>query len=233
MEQATRLQVSIQESEYEEEDESILIRSNPSMIPDDTELSHGLSKPFKNNWRSKLYYQGETFLVTHARIHALWLLYRATWPRALVLFDMYTDGAVAVGLYDNDESFFFMLSCVLIFTPFVLVWVASLRFVQEWISQNSDNFSGKKQIVVNFLLFLYVFPPIGCIVIFFFEIIWVLTDILNGLRAFIHGRGIIESNDSKYVALKAYRRTIEIFGERYVIIYDTTHIYCTYILSSH
>ena len=137
----TQMKLNVESVEISAEylaDEESLPRKLTTMIPDDSELSQSLPKPYKNNWRSKIYYQLQTFLVIHPRLHALWLLYLAKWPRGLVLFDMYTDIAVAINLYKDKQSLFFMLSCVLIFTPFVLVWVASLRFVQDWISKNAD-----------------------------------------------------------------------------------------------
>ena len=84
---------------------------------------------------SRASYYFWTFLVTHPRIYALYFLYSATWPRALVLLDMYTDVAVAKSLFDNNETLWFMLSSVFVLLPFVLVWTVSLRFIQKHINK--------------------------------------------------------------------------------------------------
>eukprot|EP01084_Bolivina_argentea_P158239 275671_1 len=67
----------------------------------------------------------ESFLVVHARIYALWLLSYQILTRALVIFDMYTDIIIALELYTGNEKIWFMLSCLFICLPFVLVWSAS------------------------------------------------------------------------------------------------------------
>ena len=176
-----------------------------SLFPEESELSQPLQSPYKNIWYSKMHYYMKTFLVTHSRIYALYLLFLATWPRGLVLFDMYTDIRVAYNLYSdntNANSFWFMLACLFIITPFLLVWVASLRFIQQWLTVNQSKYNLCIQILVNVALFLYIFPPIGMIVMFFIEIGWVFKDIIDGSKAFIKGTGIVESNEAQYVAMK-------------------------------
>ena len=167
-----------------------------------------------------------SFLVKHVRLHSLYLLYKTTWPRALVLFDMYTDVIVAISLLTVNEPIFFMISCVLLISPFLLVWVASLRFVQKWVSsvsnvrgagknktqvtqdkndqdkQDKNKNSKCLQRCIDFFVYLYMFPPIGCLIIFGYEIIWVITDILNGFIAFFKGNLIIETESNEYKALK-------------------------------
>eukprot|EP01084_Bolivina_argentea_P320386 555877_1 len=62
------------------------------------EIDEPLPLPYKKSCNSKISYYFETFLVTHPRMYALFLLYQATWPRGLVLLDMYTDVQVALSL---------------------------------------------------------------------------------------------------------------------------------------
>ena len=167
-----------------------------------------LPLPFKNKLKSKIYYLFQTFLVTNPRLHALFLLYRMTWPRALVLFDMYTDGAVAISLLNENEAVFFMISCVLFITPFLLVWVASLRFLQRWVNQRNDKKQHQIKLnkclgkITSICIYLYMFPPIGCFVMFVLEILWVIKDVWNGFVAFWKGDLIIETQDAQYQALK-------------------------------
>merc|ERR1712228_785984 len=87
----------------------------------------------KDRCTSIISYYFNTFLVTHPRLYALYLLYSSTWPRGLVILDMYTDIAVAYPLYTNTESLWFMLSSMFIVLPFILVWTVSLRFIQKYI----------------------------------------------------------------------------------------------------
>ena len=129
---------------------------------------------------------------------------------------MYTDLQVAINLYSNKNPMWFMLTCIFIVTPFLLVWVASLRHVQKYVS-NLEKTDKSKSFLANTFLALYIFPPVGSIIMFFVEIVWVFSDILDGFLAFVRGTGVIESNNAQYLALKAYRRAIEIFGERYVL----------------
>ena len=193
---------------------NVTISSN-KLIADESVLNQPLPAPYKNKCHSKLYYYFETFLVTHPRMFALYLLYKSTWPRALVLFDMYTDGQVAFNLYqdslrindsvnnNNDETtLWLVLTCLFICTPFLLVWVASLRFVQKWLNENQSKYNIYIRWLLNLALFLYIFPPIGMIVMFVVEVIWVIIDIYKGFVAFIRGTGIIESNDTQYLAMK-------------------------------
>ena len=163
-----------------------------------------LTTPYRQkNCCSRMHYYFETFLVTHRRIHAVYLLLQKILPRALVLFDMYTDFLVAKDLYDSGDTFWFMISSLFLFTPMLLVWVASLRFLQNWVSNAQLESKSKFQrFFINFGIFIYIFPPIGSALLFIWELIWMFGDIGNGFKAFILGRGFIEKHDAKYLALK-------------------------------
>lgn len=165
-------------------------------------INEPLPLPYQKKCYSKLYYHFETFLVKHSRIHALWLLYLSVWPRGLVLLDMYTDGIIAFNLYKNNDSFLFSLSLLFIITPFMLVWVGSLRFAQKFFKEKDDTIGKKVKLLINMIAFLYIFPPIGAVLMFGLELCWVVNDILDGIKAFITGHGVVESNDRQFLALK-------------------------------
>lgn len=172
---------------------------------EDPESMGPLPLPYKKNCFSKTKYQLETFLVTHRRIHALYLLLTSSlFARGLVLIDMYTDYIIAIDLYTTGETFWFMVSSLFLFTPFLLVWVASLRFLQNWVANMDveNRFNKVSQFFINFFIFLYIFPPIGSVAMFIFEIFWILFDILTGFKAFIGGTAFVENNDPRLIALK-------------------------------
>eukprot|EP01083_Nonionella_stella_P083305 230297_1 len=191
-----------------------------TLLESEKDLSKPLPKPHKGGLYNTIKYHGESFLVVHPRILALFLLYKSTWPRALVIFDMYTDVIVALGLYKGEHKIWFMLSCLFIAFPFVLVWAASLRFLQNDIQAlysnlKTQNVKGKSIIhgVLNMILLVYIFPPIGAIFIAVYEVYWIISDIFNGFKSFIFGTGLIIAEDQQTKAMKSYRRAIEIFSE--------------------
>eukprot|EP01084_Bolivina_argentea_P016955 31654_1 len=96
------------------------------------DIDDDLPLPYPDTCTSKMKYHFQTFLVCHPRIYSLFLLYQTTWPRGLVILDMYTDSKVALSLYENKEPMWFMLSCLFIILPFVLVWTVSLRSIQKY-----------------------------------------------------------------------------------------------------
>ena len=135
----------------------------------------------------------------------------------LILFDMFTDFLVTLELYRADEQMWFMLSSLFIAFPFVLVWNASLRFLQfsvehsEFIQNHKDKMLTRT--FINFVLILYMFPPFGVALIVLVEIYWVFNDIVRGLKALVDGYGLIDKADRKTQALNSYRKAIEIFAE--------------------
>ena len=169
-------------------------------------------KPKKCFSRTSYYFW--TFLVTHPRIYALYFLYSATWPRALVLLDMYTDVAVAKSLFDNQETLWFMLSSIFVLLPFVLVWTVSLRFIQKHLNRLYAREPSKwLSTLLNIALILYIFPPIGALVVALYEVYWVLSDVVNGVKCFVLGTGFVETQTNEVRAMKQYRRAVEIFSE--------------------
>ena len=189
-----------------------------TLLEDEDELRRPLTMPHKSDCWSVFKYRVESFLVVHPRIYALYLLYRSTWPRGLVLFDVYTDLIVALSLYRGAERIWFMLSCLFIAMPFVLVWSASLRFIQNFLFKL---YEAKKESAhltlmewaVNVVLILYMFPPLGAMIIALYEVYWVLSDVWLGCKAFVYGTGLVEAEDRQTKAMKSYRRAIEIFAE--------------------
>ena len=182
----------------------------PTLIPTNEEIySEDLPLPYKKHrFHSYIYYLFETWLITNPRVYAIYLLVRMTLPRALVLFDMWTDSVVALNFFNNGNTLYFALTLIFITTPFLLVWVASLRVVRSKLTKQK-----KTSVLVNIGLFLYIFPPIGSIVMFLVEVLMIFSDIYHAFVSFILGTAFIESNDATYVAIKSYRRAIEIFGE--------------------
>eukprot|EP01083_Nonionella_stella_P241206 842487_1 len=191
-----------------------------TLLESESDLSKPLPKPHKDGLYNTIKYQCESFLVVHPRILALFLLYKSTWPRALVIFDMYTDVIVALGLYKGEHKIWFMLSCLFIAFPFVLVWSASLRFLQNdlqvlYSNLKARNAKGTGLIhgILNLMMFVYIFPPIGAVFIALYEVYWIISDIFNGFKSFIFGTGLIVAEDQRTKAMKSYRRAIEIFSE--------------------
>eukprot|EP01083_Nonionella_stella_P286421 974956_1 len=187
-----------------------------SLYSSTRQMNEALPLPYDNDCSSRIAYYFETFLVVHPRIYALYLLYSATWPRGLVLLDMYTDIAVAYSLYKNGQSMWFMLSSMFIILPFVLVWTVSLRFIQKFINHlySQEKYRNKcTEVLVNLGLILYIFPPIGSIFVALYEVYLVIYDVFHGVKCFVLGTGLVETQSNEVKAMKQYRRAIEIFSE--------------------
>ena len=177
-------------------------------IPDDNiNENDPLPIPYKPGCWHRTYYELESILVKHPRIYAIWLLLKSIIPRGLVVFDMYTDALIAYELYLASERIWFMVSCLFIAFPFVLVWSASLRFIQKYL-RDADESS-----YVGWLLVIYMFPPVGSILIVFYEVYWVFKDIVFGLKAFFFGTGLVKAADRESGAMASYRKAIEVFAE--------------------
>eukprot|EP01083_Nonionella_stella_P013164 37098_1 len=185
-----------------------------SLYSSTRQMNEALPLPYDNDCSSRIAYYFETFLVVHPRIYALYLLYSATWPRGLVLLDMYTDIAVAYSLYKNGQSMWFMLSSMFIILPFVLVWTVSLRFIQKFINHLYSKYRNRcMEGLIDLGLILYIFPPIGCIFVALYEVYLVIYDVFNGIKCFVLGTGLVETQSNEVRAMKQYRRAIEIFSE--------------------
>eukprot|EP01083_Nonionella_stella_P311486 1110926_1 len=165
-----------------------------SLYSSTRQMNEALPLPYDNDCSSRIAYYFETFLVVHPRIYALYLLYSATWPRGLVLLDMYTDIAVAYSLYKNGQSMWFMLSSMFIILPFVLVWTVSLRFIQKFINHLYSKYRNRcMEGLIDLGLILYIFPPIGCIFVALYEVYLVIYDVFNGIKCFVLGTGLVET----------------------------------------
>ena len=79
------------------------------------------------------------------------------------------------------------MTLIFITTPFLLVWVASLRVVRSKLTQRKNT-----GVLVNVALFLYIFPPIGSVVMFVFEVVMIFSDIYHAFAAFLLGTAFIE-----------------------------------------
>ena len=125
-----------------------------------TLLDESLPLPYAQGiWFSKFKYMIKSVIVRNPRLFSLFLLYKSIWPRLLVGVDMYTDGLVAIQLFKNNNPTLFTLTILFLSFPFIMVWNASLRLIQKDIN------SRKYNKFANTLLLLYIFPPIGCLVV--------------------------------------------------------------------
>merc|ERR1719474_2594119 len=112
---------------------------------------------------SRIGYEISSLLIRNPRFYAVYLLSISILPRFLVILDMYTDITVTIDLYDGGESIWFMLSCLFIAFPFVLVWAASLRFIQNYVLSLDKQDKEKKMLKkwrkgIKILLTFYMFP---------------------------------------------------------------------------
>ena len=181
------------------------------------DITKPLGLPYNSGCISRMWYYIQTFIVINPRLYAIKVLVQEIWSRILVIFDMYTDILVAYALYKGSERIWFMLSCLFLAFPFVLVWSASLRFIDDWMQKKLfgrlDGNTCCAKTMGNMFLIIYMFPPIGSILVAFYEVYWVLTDVWRCFKAFIFGSITIEAQDRQSNAFKNYRKAIEIFAE--------------------
>ena len=186
--------------------------------------------PYKeDSFISKLYYYFKTLFVSNPRLFTLWLLWNNVGPRILVIIDLITDIGVVVQLYGKKHIGLFSLSCIFLSFPFTIVWIASLRFLQRFITsnkkksnwfykylikENNNNKNNKFMAgLMNTLLLLYLFPPIGCVVVTIYELCFVFYDVINGIFCFIFGKIMIIDKNDEIQSFKKFRKAIELFGE--------------------
>eukprot|EP01083_Nonionella_stella_P008459 24419_1 len=211
--------------------------------------SDDLRLPYKtkNCWSMSSYYM-KSLVVTNPRLFSGYLLYSSIWPRVLVLVDMYTDFIVAKDLYEatsnekqienlesldtKESAMLFMLTCVFIIFPFVMVWTASLRFVHRFLVRDYNRKKHDKctTVAFNTFLMLYLFPPVGCVLMSLLEIYWVFYDIIRGIYHFCIGKILIINTDPQIKAIKEFRKVIEFFGESFPQLF--LQLYIKYSLGS-
>ena len=181
---------------------------------------------------SKIHYSFKSFFVTHPRLLSLYLLNKSIWPRGLALFDIYTDIQVTIDLYQSKSSkernkeylILFASSILFISFSFIMLWSVSLRFIEtfwnkhkQWLNNHHDSKNNKNgkilKITMNVLLTIYLFPPVGCLLVSLYEIYYILYDIYCGVYSFMKGEILIIDKDSKRKAFKQFRRIVEFFGE--------------------
>ena len=195
-----------------------------------TILSEDLTLPYNPNklW-SRIKYYLKTLVVVNPRLYSLFLLYRSIGPRLFVILDMYTDTLVTLQLFatvvtnnsNNSNNaqrsqalLLLILSILFLAFPFIMVWTASLRFIQKSKYVNNQfNANTNKGKLANVLLILYLFPPIGCILVTIYEIFWVFWDIYLGISSFIRGKILVVNKDSQVTSIKQFRKVIEFLGE--------------------
>lgn len=62
-----------------------MIHQNTLLLEDENDLNQPLPLPFKSGCINRMWYHIKSFFVIHPRFYALYLLYRSTWPRGLVI----------------------------------------------------------------------------------------------------------------------------------------------------
>ena len=207
------------------------------------------------SWYIKVYWFFMTNIIIRPRLFAIITLWRTVWPRALVIVDTATDIIVAIALFESGNSqFLFMLTCVIISFPLIMSWVASLRFVQRYLTthldqererkfrrnkdksraggsrriKNPNNEARKcKTFWLDLLVALYIFPPFGAALVTIYELYLVLRDIYEGFYSFIFGYNILNYYDTNELSsLKKFRKVIEMFGESVVCIFEFCFCFC-------
>ena len=152
--------------------------TNDSFVPDVKKLDEPLPKPWRD-FESWIYYHAGTIFVTRPRLLSIALLYRLTWPRILVILDVWTDINIASQLYAGGYSLYFALSSLFIASPLMFTWCVSLRLVQSLITKFQNHLDMQHQskqdstrhtlhrVFLYIFVILYIFPPIGLLSILF------------------------------------------------------------------
>eukprot|EP01083_Nonionella_stella_P301415 1033880_1 len=185
-----------------------------------------LTSPYKQtSITSKAEYHAKSLIAKNNRLHTLYLLYQSTVKRGLTILDAYTDIIVTISLYRGGNSMLFMLSCLFLATPFLLVWNGSLRIMQDTLASRLNKVMHDRdrprskcyktfiQFMINLFIMFYVFPLFGMISMLFIEFWWIVYDIFYGFKCFMFGTLYIENTDINHISLKKFRATVETFGE--------------------
>ena len=213
---------------YDDDDDNMRIIDEMRKLNSNTSTS----LPYKSDkCYSRLKYYFETFVVTNPRLLSIYLLYKSIWPRIFAIVDMYTDIQITIDLYKSEENYrlLFGLSLLFISFSFVILWSVSLRFIDNFIQEtnnslniifkNNENkvikqFKKTISILMTIFVYLYLFPPFGCVLVSFYEIYYLLSDVWLGIYSFFKGEIlIIDKQDSQRTAFKQFRRIVEFFGE--------------------
>ena len=117
--------------------------SATAAIASHDETDEELPKPW-HNLESKIRYHISSIFVTRPRLLSLYLLFRSTWPRVLMILDMYTDVLVAIDLYLARYTIYFTLCSIFIALPLILTWCASLRFLQTYLNNFYNKYEDQK-----------------------------------------------------------------------------------------
>ena len=73
--------------------------------------------------------------------------------------------------------------------------------------------------VLNVLLWFYLFPPIGCLLVTIFELFWVLNDVYVGLYSFSTGKILLIDKNQTITSIKQFRKVIETLAQTLIQIY--------------
>ena len=187
--------------------------------------SNTIALPYKQDkCHSYISYRLKSFFVTNDRLLSLALLYQSVGPRILSLIDIYTDIQVTMDLYNSKQKYsaLFGLSLIFISFSFIMLWSVSLRLIDKFIdikTQKSGiinkliHHNRASKMIFDVLLLLYLFPPLGCLLVTLYEIWYLLYDVYLGVKSFIKGEILIIDKNLERRALKQFRRIVEFFGE--------------------
>ena len=171
------------------------------------------------------------------------LIYGLLFKRVLLFYDMYTDVVVALEFYKSKNIYWFALSCIFIVSPFLLVWMASLRYLDIFLdkmSETNDNGYSKttsntvqnnsastvsknpnnnkktwKQKIVPVVTCLYLIPFVGMFCIAGVEMYLIIRDAFLALKLTKEGKLLIldANKHGELESLKEYRKCVEILSE--------------------
>ena len=132
-----------------------------------------------------------------------------------------------MSLFEGDYTLYFSLSILFISFSFVMVWSVSLRFIAKFINDKKrkqkqksmfGKFSNEMNQCINFVIILYLFPPIGILCVTIYELYMLFYDCYLGLSSFMNGNILVIEKDSARLAFKQFRRIVEFHGETIVCI---------------
>ena len=183
-------------------------------------------------------YHIKTLFVSNPRLFTIYLLWGSIGPRILIIIDLLTDIGVAIQLFEFKFTTLFSLSLLFLSFPFMMVWMSSLRFCQRFIQtrlkkhnnnvlkillkntknkqliklKNSEKANKIAYGLFNICLILYLFPPIGCVLVTLYELLYVCYDCIHGALSFFKGEIMIVNKNAEVESFKQFRKAIEFFG---------------------
>ena len=223
--------------------------SPPALVKQYTILTEqDVPLPYKkDSYPSRAAYHIKTLFVSNPRLFTIYLLWGSIGPRILIIIDLLTDIGVAIQLFEYKFTTLFSLSLLFLSFPFMMVWMSSLRFCQRFIQtrlkkhdnnileilfkntknkqfiklKNSEKANKISYGLFNIFLISYLFPPIGCVLVTLYELLYVCYDCIHGALSFLKGEIMIIDKNAEVESFKQFRKAIEFFGVlNFVCVYD-------------